>query len=203
MSELFLEDELGDIVRRSDRIKTIEVIKQHHNELKIAEKIKQHINHHPGTPSDENQREISFNSPEFPYDQPISLKLKERRVSELSEAFMQTPNASFSPQQINIFPNSDLEFSNKAVLIHRNNSLYNSPNSNSPVSLNTDSPKGFKKNLLSKTVNEAIQIQKIGDSFKNTINEIQNYVPLTENVDKTYERIEDNIYLCKRFKKFF
>ena len=34
-----------EIVRRSVRIKTIEVIKQHHNDLKIAEKIKKHQNH--------------------------------------------------------------------------------------------------------------------------------------------------------------
>lgn len=46
LSDFFLLEKEGlDIVRRSDRIKTIEVVKQHHYEMKIAEKIKKHINH--------------------------------------------------------------------------------------------------------------------------------------------------------------
>ncbi len=49
---LWFDEDGMEMVRRSDRIKTIEVIKQHHTEMKIAEKIKKHISQ--GSPG-ENQ----------------------------------------------------------------------------------------------------------------------------------------------------
>jgi len=199
LSDFLLEEGMGDIVRRSDRIKTIEVIKQHHNELKIAEKIKQHIIHQPDTSPDDNQCENSLNSPDYAVDQSLSSKLKNRRVSEISEASLRTLNTSLSPQLINIATNMDAEPSNKTVLVNRNNGLFNSPNSNSPNSMNMDSPRALKKCLPYKIVNETIQSQKIGESFKNIVNEIQNNNNFTETpIARDYERIEENIYLCKR-----
>ncbi len=197
LSDFLLEEGMGDIVRRSDRIKTIEVIKQHHNELKIAEKIKQHIIQQPDTSPDDNQCENSLNSPDYAVDQSLLSKLKNRRVSEISEASLRASNTSLSP--INIATNIDIDASNKTVLVNRNNGLFNSPNSNSPNSMNMDSPRALKNCLPNKIVSETIQNQRIGESFKKIVNEIQNNNNFTEPpISRDYERIEENIYLCKR-----
>lgn len=59
-SMLWFDEDGMEMVRRSDRIKTIEVIKQHHTEMKIAAKIKKHISQ--GSPGDNQVRVLTNTS---------------------------------------------------------------------------------------------------------------------------------------------
>jgi hypothetical protein len=123
----------------------------------------------------------------------LAQKIKDRRISELSETSIHTPDTAISstpPQQLSIITSSDIadsQLPNKSLVLNKNNSLLNSPNAQSPNSL-IGSPRAYKKLLLSKVVNETI----------NSLREMTEKFDLNSLVGNGYESIERNVYRCQK-----
>lgn len=207
--------EFNSDLRRSNRIKTIETIKQHHKVLKIAEKIKNHngaLNQisEPTSLTDniENKDEIiktennsaktQSNTEETTCEHiPMKVKDRWRRYSEI-----ECESSQSSLPVLNSFVSSESNLSSSSnLLLKLNNNLLNSPSSS--VS-GTSSPGAYKKILLNKAVNELSIIQS--PSYTTAQNETNSNDKTTNETIKSldppigigFELIDENIYLCQK-----
>jgi hypothetical protein len=132
-------------------------------------------------------------------------KIKERRISELSEAGSIHTPGSTPPHQLSVILSSDHGSNDSQQQIkslaqlNKNHSLLNSPSTQSPNSL-VGSPRAYKKLLLSKVVNETITSLKcIGENREETAEARPEKLDLNSLVGNGYEAIEENVYRCQRY----
>lgn len=169
--------DLLNSLRRSDRIKTIVTIKQHHKELEIAEKLKKH-NSATDSLSNMDLNEQNENSSHTPETDEL------HKNNEVGEDFMQMTPPAKVKDRLDRFSEKENE-STKSPLSSNSQTLLDSQSIHSYSPGNSlDSPKSFKKIILTKSSNENNQSISIDQP--------------TFEFPPDYQCIDKNMYACKR-----
>jgi hypothetical protein len=208
-------------LRRSDRIKVIETKRQYHNEMRIAEKIKNFSSSNQidiKSPDQTEPNTNEFNNNDKSYltknelasnDEenviptcfiselkgPIKMKDRWRRCSEIeSESDINSGANSIKSSPVSTQPPDELNYKMSSPLSLNINHQTSSPSHQSTI---VDSPKSFKKILLNKVVNETTMINQLKPTD----------IPLksdkTSLIPTNYQQINENVYICKRKRNKF